>query len=181
MSKWKGKLARRIMAIVLSGAMVMSNMSAYATELTTETATEVIETVAETEESSNDVADDTGSDDAGNDAIISDREDTEAGSTDEIENDTDDTNGADGDAGTQETVDAPTNLKAEKEGENVKFSWTAVTKTDYDIKYAVSLKEKDATDAQEMLNSTEVTDASVSVATSEFTAEKIYKIGRAHV
>ena len=50
MSKWKGKLARRIMAIVLSGAMVMSNMSAYATELTTETATEVIETVAETEE-----------------------------------------------------------------------------------------------------------------------------------
>ncbi len=174
MSKWKGKLARRIMAIVLSGAMVMSNMSAYATELTTETATEVIETVAETEESSNDVADDTGSDDAGNDAIISDREDTEAGSTDEIENDTDDTNGADGDAGTQETVDAPTNLKAEKEGENVKFSWTAVTKTDYDIKYAVSLKEKDATDAQEMLNSTEVTDASVSVATSEFTAEKIY-------
>ena len=48
MSKLKGKLARRIMAIVLSGAMVMSNMSAYAAELTTETTTEAVSEVEET-------------------------------------------------------------------------------------------------------------------------------------
>ncbi len=48
MSKLKGKLARRIMAIVLSGAMVMSNMSAYAAELSTETTTETVSEVEET-------------------------------------------------------------------------------------------------------------------------------------
>lgn len=48
MSKWKSKLARRIMAIVLSGAMVMSNMSAYAAELSTEPETEVVSEVEET-------------------------------------------------------------------------------------------------------------------------------------
>ncbi len=171
MSKWKGKLARRIMAIVLSGAMVMSNMSAYAAELTTETATEVIETVAETEESSNDVADDAD----GNDTVISDQAETETGSPSETENNADDTNGeADGDADAAETVDAPTGLKAEEAGGNIQFSWTAVTKDGYDIKYAVSLKEKDASDAQEMLNDTEATDTSVNVAATSFTAEKTY-------
>ena len=64
MSKWKGKLARRIMAIVLSGAMVMSNMSAYAAELVPETSVESVEEVsdakeqagAENEENGEDVA-----------------------------------------------------------------------------------------------------------------------------
>ena len=50
MSKWKGKLARRIMAIVLSGAMVMSNMSAYAAELAPEQETEIVSEVGETVE-----------------------------------------------------------------------------------------------------------------------------------
>ena len=48
MSKLKGKLARRIMAIVLSGAMVMSNMSAYAAEISTEAETEIVTEVEET-------------------------------------------------------------------------------------------------------------------------------------
>ncbi len=50
MSKWKGKLARRIMAIVLSGAMVMSNMSAYAAELVPETSVESVEEVSDAKE-----------------------------------------------------------------------------------------------------------------------------------
>ena len=40
MGKFKSKLAKRIMAFVLSGAMVLSNMSVYAAELATETVTE---------------------------------------------------------------------------------------------------------------------------------------------
>lgn len=48
MSKFKGKLARRIMAVVLSGAMIMSNMSAYAAELAPEQETEIVSEVEET-------------------------------------------------------------------------------------------------------------------------------------
>ena len=47
MSKLKGKLAKRIMAIVLSGAMVMSNMSVYAAELAPEKETEIVSEVEE--------------------------------------------------------------------------------------------------------------------------------------
>ncbi len=177
MSKLKSKLARRIMAIVLSGAMVMSNMSAYAAELAPETETEVIEAVSETEESENDVADDADNNDGDNDAILSDQKEAETGNSDETKNDTDDTNGVGGDEGTtnpQETVDAPTGLKAEKVSENIQFSWTPVTKDGYNIKYSVSLKEKDATDAQEMLSTTETESTSVDVAATGFTAEKTY-------
>lgn len=49
MSKLKGKLAKRIMAIVLSGAMIMSNMSVYAAELAPESETEIVSEAEETD------------------------------------------------------------------------------------------------------------------------------------
>ena len=50
MSKFKKKLGRRIMAVALSLAMIMSNMTVYANELSETSAVEAEESVVSTDE-----------------------------------------------------------------------------------------------------------------------------------
>lgn len=50
MSKLRRKASRRVLAVALSAAMVMSNLTVYASEATEPIVETVVETVVETEE-----------------------------------------------------------------------------------------------------------------------------------
>lgn len=159
MSKFKSKLARRIMALILSGAMVMSNLSLTG-----------VGTVYAAEENETE--------------IVSETEDNSA----DVENTA---NNADGDESEDEneplapttvtvTVEKPS-VTVKEENDNVIFSWEAVNvkeddddkTSEYTIQYIVSLKQQKE-DAAEILETTEISSISVSIAKTKFTAEKEY-------
>ncbi len=178
MSKFKSKLARRIMAIVLSGAMVMSNMSAYAAELAPEAETEVIESGSETEESEDSVTTEADSDDAALGDTANSDGDASGGTGNNTGDGSDNSDGS-GDQGGEETasLSAPRNLsisKKEGDGTNLVLTWTAASVTPensgYDtVKYSVKATEKDQT--SEVIT----TEQAIETTSFEFEASKLTK------
>ena len=58
MSKFRNRFMKRVMAVVLSGAMLMSNMTAYADEIAFSDTDELAETASETIEPEEEEAED---------------------------------------------------------------------------------------------------------------------------
>ncbi len=198
MSKLKSKLARRIMAIVLSGAMVMSNMSVYAAELTPKETIETEETVeisesddtaadsdADTTDSSTDTSDDAA------DTSDSGKEDTpqsEQSSTSEEDNKaggTEDTNTV--------SVGKPSLTVSEEKGDDgkitgYKLTWEAVKASvdgtevsdgSYEVKYTVKAAYTESSEEKELSGLGEATAEgsgySLTISKDKLTAGTTYK------
>ena len=169
MSKWKGKLARRIMAIVLSGAMVMSNMSAYAAELTTETETEEVSEIEESTSSTTDEAVNDEDSTSLDNSVGEDGSGGDAGGTGD---------GQDGE--TTASLSKPGSLSIDKkQGDDTKLvlTWSASSVTPENsgyetIKYSVKATEKDQ--ASEIITETNIETTSYEFEASKLTSGKTY-------
>ncbi len=172
MSKLKSKLARRIMAIVLSGAMVMSNMSAYAAELAPKETIETEETVEINESDDTAVGGDADTTDSSTDTVDDATDATDGGMKDTPQSEQVDTseedNKGEGDEGTTTNVSVgkpSLSVGEEKDTDNkitgYKLTWgavkvsvngTEVSDDSYEVKYTVKAAYTDGDNGEKELS-----------------------------